>query len=506
MKINMKPKSLIKNSVWNMGFTVWQIILIFITTPLYIKELGNAQYGIFVLLSSLTGFMGIMGAGLGGGTLRFVAFYRGKNDYEGMKRIIKSTFLIYIVISLVSILLLYFLAPKLVIWLSLETNRDFDKIVEIIKITAFTIGISFLPSAFQVIPQAFERYDINTIVNIGIGFLQSIGIIAILYMHPSLKNLVLWNLFIAFLNIFIYFGVARYFIKDLNFLPSFNKKGMKEVFSFSIFIYIGHIFGVLRTQADRVILASLSGPAGIAYLSVPQQLNTRASSVVISLGSALFTRFSTISENETKKVTLFLDSGWALLVVSTLIFVPMTILSPSFIELWINKEFAEKTSFLVQIISSSYIISGVYNSYAHLFNGIGKPLYQTVVIILTGLLSTIINIILISKFGFDGLGYAYWSSSFIGILALVFAWKIVLKQQSLLPLVSIFYSPILSMAISFYIISEILKYIPIHNWNIFIIYSLSTLILISTIIITLESTIFNKSSRLKIIKSKWKNK
>jgi len=404
------------------------------------------------------------------------------------------------------VILLYLLAPKLVVWLSLETNYDFDKVIEIIKITAFTVGLSFFSSAFQVIPQAFERYDINTIVNIGISFLQSVGILAILYLQPTLHNLVMWNLLIAFFTIFIFFGLAKYFIKDLNFLPSYDVKSMREVFSFSIYSFVSHIFALLHTQADRIILTSLAGPTSVGYLAVPQQLNSRASYAVNSSGSVLFPRFSAMSDNEIKKVSLFLNSGWALLVLSVLIFVPMTVLSPSFLELWINKEFAEKISFLTQVISASFIISGVYNSYAHLFNGTGKPQYQTIVISLIGIFSTLVNIILINKFGFQGLGYAYWVTPIIGLVALVFAWKFVLNQKTLSPLISIFYSPLLSAAFSSYIISKILEIIPIHHWSYFVMYALFTLLLISGIIIIIEYTILKNHSRLKIILSKWKNK
>jgi O-antigen/teichoic acid export membrane protein len=316
----------------------------------------------------------------------------------------------------------------------------------------------------------------------------------------------MWNLLIAFFTIFIFFGLAKYFIKDLNFLPSYDVKSMREVFSFSIYSFVSHIFVLLRTQADRIILTSLAGPTSVGYLAVPQQLNSRASYAVISFGSVLFPRFSAMSDNEIKKVSLFLNSGWALLVLSVLIFVPMTVLSPSFLELWINKEFAEKISFLTQVISASFIISGVYNSYAHLFNGTGKPQYQTIVMVLIGIFSTLVNIILINKFGFKGLGYAYWVTPIIGLVALVFAWKFVLNQKTLSPLISIFYSPLLSAAFSSYIISKILEIIPIHHWSYFVMYALFTLLLISGIIIIIEYTILKNHSRLKIILSKWKNK
>lgn len=489
-----------------MGFNVWQMVIIFITTPLYIKDLGTAQYGIFILLSSITGLMGLMNFGLGDATLRYVSYYRGRQDHAGIERIIRSTFFIYIVIAIISVILLYLLAPQLIRWLSLETNQDFDQMIEIIQITAFTVGLSFFPSAFKVIPQAFERYDINSIINISISSLQSLGILAILYIQPSLHNLVVWNLFIAFVTVIIFSILAKYFVKDLNFLPSYDTKSLKEVFSFSIFSFISHIFGLLHTQADRLILTSLAGPASVGYLAVPQQLSNRFFYAVNSSGSVLFPRFSAMSENETKKVTLFLNSGWALLVLSVLVFTPLTVLSPSFLELWINKEFAEKISYLTQLISASYIISGVYNAYAHLFNGTGKPQYQTIVILLIGIFSTLINIVLIYKYGFQGLGYAYWITPIVGLAALIFAWKAVLNQKEIFPLISIFYSPLLAAVLSYYLISKTLQHFPIHHWGYFVIYAFYTLIIISIMIIAFEYTIFKNHSRLKVILEYWKNR
>ena len=76
-------KSLKYNAFWNILSNVLNILLLFILTPIITKGLGDAQYGIYIILGTIGGALSIINLGLGEATLRYVAFYYSKNDNEG---------------------------------------------------------------------------------------------------------------------------------------------------------------------------------------------------------------------------------------------------------------------------------------------------------------------------------------------------------------------------------------------------------------------------------------
>ena len=56
-------KSLKYNAFWNILSNVLNILLLFILTPIITKGLGDAQYGIYIILGTIGGALSIINLG-----------------------------------------------------------------------------------------------------------------------------------------------------------------------------------------------------------------------------------------------------------------------------------------------------------------------------------------------------------------------------------------------------------------------------------------------------------
>lgn len=499
-QIKSEPKSLISNSFWSMSLTIWQIAVTFFLTPFLVKELGVEFYGLLILLLTISGFMGIMNFGLGDTTLRYIAYYYGKNDIHSIKRIISNTFFIFTIISFISFSILFLFSENIVNLLINDVNENKSLFIDLVQITAVTIAINFMGGAFGTVSQALQRYDITTKINIINSILYVVGTVFILYNHGTIKELVLWNLINTVILQFMNIIVAKYLISEISIFPKFDKETFKEVFGFSFFTFLTNIFALIQNHSDKLLTSSMINASSLAYLAIPQQLTTKGSQLVDSLGSVLLPKFSTIEDKNIRK-ELFINSTWYLLIISSFIYVPLTILIPDFFTLWIDKEFSEKSSFLAQIIVSSFIISGPFPIYAALFNSIGKPQYITVTLSLIAVFTLVINYILISNYGFSGLGYAFWIVTLIKFLTLIFTWYKVLDQNTIVELFKIYLFPALICFI--YTLLNVYyfeNYINIYTWYELFFYAISIVFILAILLISIEF-IFNKKSKrlIKII-------
>lgn len=66
--------------------------VLFLTVPLTLRYLGKERYGMWMVMSSTMGLMGVADLGLGNGLLNFVAKAHGERDDELMKRVVSSAF------------------------------------------------------------------------------------------------------------------------------------------------------------------------------------------------------------------------------------------------------------------------------------------------------------------------------------------------------------------------------------------------------------------------------
>lgn len=427
-----KPKSLRGNAFWSSAKTIWTTIVTFFVTPFLISHIGTADYGLYVLLLSVTAFLGVFTFNLGEATLRYVAYYYGRNDMEGINRVFGSTLLIYSVSGGIVCFAFFTASPWLVTFIAMPPE-DYGPAATLLRVAALAFGVRIIMSTYGSVTMALQRYDINTKVMILQSVLQFSGTIVIILAGHGLYGLFLWILATYIVTTAIHIAVARRLIPKLRLLPSLDLRGLKEVFGYGIYSWLSMILNLIWEHTDRLLLGSLVGTASVAYLSVPKSIAFRITLAVQNAGAVLFPKFSAM-EDRAKMEKLFLDSTWLLLGCTLVPFVPVTVLMPDFLRLWINPEFAARGAWVGQVIAVSCMVQGATLPYEYLVRGLGKPKIITVIYAISSLSSLTVNILLIPRLGIDGAGYCYLVSALIGLGGIVYTWRRVLAMPSSRPL------------------------------------------------------------------------
>lgn len=423
-----RPKSLIGNGLWSVALTVWSTGVTFFLTPFLIGKIGTDHYGLFILLMSISGMMGIMNLGLGEATLRYVAYYYGRNDLPGINRVVGATLSVYLVSALAAWAVLFLGASPIARLLSLPL-ADQALAVGLLRLTAISFGISFIAAAFGSIPQALQRFDISTKLSIAQSLFQVAGTVTILLCGGGVYQLVLWGVATSLFTQAANMIVARRLLPALRMWPSPTRAGLKEVFRYGFWSLLTQLFGIVWFQADRLLLGTLVNPTAVGYLTVPHTVNFRAMDLVSSASAGLFPHFSTLSDQRVRS-RLFLDATWIMMCCSITIYVPLTVMFPDFLRLWINPEFATASAFVGQLIAASCLVRGAALVYQPLLRGINQPHIISIVTVIASVISLAVNIALIPQLGLAGAGYSYVATAGICVIMLVYTWRKVLGMPS----------------------------------------------------------------------------
>lgn len=432
MIIQSRPRSLLHNAGWSLVSTGWFTVVGFVLTPFLASRLGASLYGLYVLIMSISGFLGVMDLGLGQATLRYVALYYGRGDLIGVNRSVGATSAVNVLSGTLAWTVLFFGAPAIANGLALAP-QDVALGVRLLRLTAFNLGFMLGTGAYGAIPQALQRYDISSVMTVVQSIFQVAGTVALLYTGRGVYELVFLTVITTVVRQIANVVVAKRLIPHLRLLPMPSWAGLKEVFSYGIFATATQVLGIVWREADKLLLGGLIGTASVAYLSVPKSLVFRGTDAVASAAAALFPRFSATNDLGGAR-RLFLTTTWSLLLATAVIYVPMTVLFPTFLLLWIGPEFARESAWIGQVIAFSCIVRGAYVPYQMLFQGYGKPQYLTLSYFASGLTSLALNLLLIPTFGLAGAGYTYVGTLVIGVISMIVAWRRVLLGESLLPL------------------------------------------------------------------------
>ena len=91
-----------------------------ISTPIIVKTLGNSQYGLYLMMSSIVGYIFLVDLGITNTINRFVAKYKALNDFKGENEFLNSILQIVIfltVIITVITFIIYFLIILFIVML-----------------------------------------------------------------------------------------------------------------------------------------------------------------------------------------------------------------------------------------------------------------------------------------------------------------------------------------------------------------------------------------------------
>jgi len=415
------------------------VLVAFFLTPFVIRCIGAAHYGLYVLLLSLAGFVGIVELGLGEATLRFVAFHHGRGDRDGVERVIGATLSVYALTGLVGWAVLFF-GARLFVGLLKVDPESAALAVELTRLVAFAFALGLVSGVFSAIPRALERYDVHAKVLLLHSLIHTSGMIALLALGHGVRELVVWTVATRTLILALHSIVARRLLPGLKLRPQPSKAGLREVFGYGAFALTTKALALVWQHADRILLGVLVGPVSVGYLAVPQEVSFRGLALVTRLSAVLLPRFSSMERGEAMK-ELFLDATWCMLVITIAIFVPVTVLIPDFLQLWIGEEFAQQSALVGQIIAFGCIFRGAFYPYQMLFSGIGKPQYMTLQTFCSAVLALSLNLILIPRLGLVGAGCASASSVVVGFAAVLFVWFRVLGGGAVRPLLRVVAAP-----------------------------------------------------------------
>lgn len=422
-------KSLKYNAFWNILSNVLNILLLFILTPIITKGLGDAQYGIYIILGTIGGALSIINLGLGEATLRYVAFYYSKNDNEGVNRVFNATLWLYSLLGIIVTSIFFFIPEMIIRLLNLSELGSEGSLL--IRLTLLLFFINFIYGCFTSVPQALQRYDIFSYIQIGQNGIRFIANILVIFLGYGLKGLVIAQLSIGILSLFSVIIISKKLLPFLMLYRIPSQKDYKEIFSYGIFSFLSQIVGLVWQYCDNILLSIFIGPQAVSYFSIPMQVIGKVNSTISSGFSVLFPKFAA-EKNTTVIKSIYIKSTQLSLYLSIVIFVPMAIMIKDFLAIWISTDFAEKSGFIATILAFSYIVRGAFLPYDSLLKGLGVPQYVMYITIASSFVILLCDLLLIPTLGVNGVGYSYLLSSLIGVFVIGCIWKKYIKNENII--------------------------------------------------------------------------
>lgn len=314
-------------------------------TPVMLRLLGQAEYGLYSLSNSVISYLGLLTLGLGSAIVRYLMQCRTKGAEKEFNEMAGLFLLIYTVIAVLA-LLVGLGATRFTATLFGQGLTDWEirKLNLLIVIMSVSTAISFIASVFTSFITCFERYIFLRILAVANTIATPILNLAILYLGMGSVGLALISVSIQGLTCLTYIFYSR---NKLGIRPVFRHmplNQLKSIFQYSSFVFIGLIADMLYWATDKVLIGAMMGTVAVAVYNVGGTFQSMLQNMSSAI-SNVFTPEVNRSVVEKKPISdmsaLLIQIGRVQYLIVSLVLSGFTVFGPKFIDFWAGPGYEE---------------------------------------------------------------------------------------------------------------------------------------------------------------------
>ncbi len=439
-------------------------------TPFILSHLGKSEYGIYTSIGALIGTISVLDLGLNNTIVRFVAKYKAEKDRKSEENFLATTMLIYGAISLVVLIIGYIFYGYLESYFTKMDSEEIEiaKIIFILLIINLAIGLP--GGSFRAICIGYEEFVFPKTINIFRYVLRTLTVVAVLTMGGKAIALVIvdtiFNITILIIHIYYVFAKLKVRFK----LYDFNFDYLKQIFSYSVWIFVYGIVAQFQWKAGHIVLGNISKTEVLAVYAVGLTLGGYYGAFSSAITSVFLPRATqmTVNQSSSEELTnMMIKVGRVSFIVLIYIFGAFLLYGKQFVFLWVGESYYN-AYVIALIIMIVYTIPLVQGFTGPLIEAQNKVAFKSVTYLVFLAIGTLIGFFMAKQYGSIGM----ISGTAIGWLIAqnvmnIFYYK-VMKLGIIRFFIELFHKTVLAFIIIL-IFGYGIRYIPGSGWGNFII-------------------------------------
>lgn len=243
-----------------------------VVAPFILRNLGAAQYGIWMVAASVVNIGSILASGFGDANTQRVASQRRTGHGLDVARVVKAAMGIHLGLGLLGALTIWCLASQLAVRLAPNDLKLQTTCLVCIRMAAGLTVIRAIETVCVSTQKAYERYGAAVRISI-VGRLVSLAAAAALAeRNRGVGTIMAVTAIVMAVALAVQIIGLRQLV-GLPVGPSYERSVSKDLLQFGIFTWILAAAGALFGQADRLVGGASLGAAGVVSYALCAQLS-----------------------------------------------------------------------------------------------------------------------------------------------------------------------------------------------------------------------------------------
>lgn len=389
----------------NWILTLLSVVVTFLLLPFNIKTLGHEAYGVWLLVISVTGYLGLLVLGAPMASVRYIAQYAAEGQKEKLNEAVGTFLGLYVALGAAALgigLVLYVVFVS--VWTIPAAFSDEVRITFAIVVTHIAFG--FLQQLPYGIMSAYRDFVLrNAIIGSGV-ILRLLLTLVVLSQRPVVSSLAYVLMAVLGFELVVAWMMVgrRYPMLRLSF-AHFEWRMLKRILSFSLYVLILQAGTRIAFETDSLVIGGLLRLEDIPFYTVACSMAMYLTQFVIGIAAVVMPTATKLqsegSADELRKMFL----RWSKIAYS-LALAPglfLIVLGPRFLAWWIEPSFENVAGPVLRVLMISFLAFLPLRGVAlPILMGLGRAGKPTIAFLIVSVINLGLSIALARPFGLVG--------------------------------------------------------------------------------------------------------
>lgn len=281
-------KRIAKNTLLLYFRMLFMMVVSLYTSRVILNALGVEDFGIYNVVGGVVAMFSVISGSLSAAISRFITFELGRGDQSKLNKIFSASVTIQLLLSLIIVALI----ESVGVWfLNAKMTTPTERITAanwVLQFSIVTFVINLISVPYNAAIIAHEKMSAFAYISI----LEAVGKLAIafLIMQSPIDRLIYYAILMCAVAALVQFTYGHYCRKHFSeciYHFHWDKKILKQIFSFAGWNFIGSSSAILRDQGGNIVINLFYGPAVNAARGIAVQVNTAVAGFVNNFMTAL---------------------------------------------------------------------------------------------------------------------------------------------------------------------------------------------------------------------------
>ncbi len=376
------------------------LAVMFFLSPYIVHTLGKTEYGIWNLLVSLTGSMGLFDLGIRASTERHIILHTGRGQFNLVNDTIRASLGFFSAMG-VGLLVLGFGLGWAFPSMFRDVPSNHREVVQILlPLLAGNIWLMAVSAIFGGVLVAHDRYDLVQAINLGMLAVRTGGTVMALGLGFGLPGLVVATIGAQLVSLVGNYVMARKTFPQMAIWPFWVSRGrVKELIGYGVAAFISAVAYRIIHQTDLFVVGALTTISLVAVYAVGAMLPEYLWGFVHQVSQTFFPPIQrAYVQNDLPYVhRLFIRQARMSLLIGIPLYVGILTFGGRFLRLWLGQsglstDDLAQASIVMAILCGSRLVFLSGQGAAPLLSAIGHIRLNAVLAVIEAVINVVLSV------------------------------------------------------------------------------------------------------------------